>query len=409
MIEKNCRLFFVGNLVPDEKKYHTIAFSRAGNMCQCFLLAGLKQFGIKIDQISSFLPVPSYPTAKKIFFSGGKASLDRDTNIDFLPFINITPLKQFTIGLATLYQILKWAFTVGSKTPKLILSYNISVPPGVFTVFAAKLTGAKIVAMVYDIFVPGQTAPRSCACLFDYWLHKNTLPKYDGLIVITEAISRDFAPNIPSLRIEGGIKPDLVEQYLNINFQDYKDAGFFTIVATGGLVEVNGIREILSAFAMLPGERYRLFIAGDGPLTPLVREAATLDKRISYFGLILFEDVIELYAKADVLINMRLTQRLDSRYFFPSKIMEYLASGVPVISTCPSNMVEEYGNYAYLLIDESPESLVKMILDVEQIPEEDRRKMGVASQQYMAKNKTWNAQAEKIGTFLSRISETTSE
>ncbi len=52
---------------------------------------------------------------------------------------------------------------------------------------------------------------------------------------------------------------------------------------------------------------------------------------------------------ADVLIDMRLTEALNTKYSFPSKLMEYLASGTPVITTCTGHVEEEFADIAYLL------------------------------------------------------------
>ena len=50
---------------------------------------------------------------------------------------------------------------------------------------------------------------------------------------------------------------------------------------------------------------------------------------------------------------MRLTPAINTRYFFPSKLMEYLASAVPVISTCTGAVEEEFGSFVHLLRKDS--------------------------------------------------------
>jgi glycosyltransferase involved in cell wall biosynthesis len=84
--------------------------------------------------------------------------------------------------------------------------------------------------------------------------------------------------------------------------------------------------------------------------------------------------------------------------------MEYLASGVPVITTCPGGMADEFGAFAYLLHEETPGALADIIKTVEAIPVEQRIARGKAARQYMIEHKTWDAQAKKIAHFLSEIS-----
>ena len=397
------KLAYVGSVVPDESLYRTAAFSRAGNMCQLALLSGLISSGLNPSIVLSVLPVPSYPNGNRIFSNRFIIEYNQLIKIKFLSFLNITPLKQIFLGLASLFELLVWGWK-HKKSRRIIFTFNISVPPGFFLLLAARLTRSKIVAMVYDINVPGETVPRSPLWVLDYWHQRKCLSKYDGLVVISEAIAQDFAPGVPFLLVEGGINLDPSEQYANIVGSAERQTAYFTIVAAGSLHEANGIRELLVAFDLLEGERYRLLIAGGGPLENLVREAAASDPRIRYVGFVSFKEVLALYAIADVLVNMRLTQRLNTRYFFPSKTMEYIASGVPVISTCPGNMAHEYGQFAYLLQDETPEALAELLRCVERTPEAERREKCKAARKFMAEHKTWDAQARRIRDFLRLIS-----
>ncbi len=113
-----------------------------------------------------------------------------------------------------------------------------------------------------------------------------------------------------------------------------------------------------------------------------------------------FDAVADLYGSADLLLNMRLTRRLDTRYFFPSKLMEYLASGVPVLTTCPGKVREEFSELAFLLEDESGEALARQIRQVAELPSDEREQRGRAARDFMANHRTWNAQAHRIVAFI---------
>jgi glycosyltransferase involved in cell wall biosynthesis len=172
------------------------------------------------------------------------------------------------------------------------------------------------------------------------------------------------------------------------------------MVAAGSLHVLNGIEEMLAAMRLLPGTAFRLRIAGVGPLAERVREAQARDPRIEYLGGLPFEQVLDLYASADVLLNVRLTKTIDTRYYFPSKTMECLASGVPVITTCPGNVREEFAGLAYLLEEETPEELARVIADVAALPREAREARGHAAHEFMATHRTWAVQGRRIVEFL---------
>lgn len=396
-------LVYIGSIVPDEAKYTNLAFSRAGNMCQLSLLKGFISAGFSDIKVLSLRPVVSFPRSRRIVYPAARILLD-SIRLDFLPFINITPIKQLSVGLSALWYMVRAAWLKKSYFQQsVVFTYNISVPPGIFTLLGARLTGSKVVAMIYDICVPGETAPNTFFNRIDFWLHKITLPLFDGLVVITDTIANDFAPSRPYLRIEGGISRELISQYRAIASSSVTDNGCFTIFTAGRLDELNGIHEILGAFSLIKNTTFRLHIAGTGPLETAVKEAAAKDDRITFHGFLAFDELLALYASADVLVNMRLTQRISTRYFFPSKTMEYLASGVPVITTCPGNMATEYGEIAYLLHNETPHALAHLIITVAALPEEQRRERGRVAQCYMAENKTWDAHAERIKRFLEEL------
>ena len=161
--------------------------------------------------------------------------------------------------------------------------------------------------------------------------------------------------------------------------------------------------ERTQAFALLEGDQYRLCIAGRGPLERLVREAATTDSRIEYLGFISTLEVLRVYNRSDVLINMRMTGSMNTKYFFPGKMMEYLASGTPVITTCTGHTEKELADFVFLLRDETPEGLAALIRRVANLDLGERRKVGETAQQYMVLNKTWDVKARKVVRFIREV------
>ncbi len=396
---KDVKLAYVGSVVPDEEMYTNAAFSRAGNMCQLSLLEGLRDVDLSPSLILSVRPVPSYLRSRVLVCKAKSVTLNKEIKVKLLPFLNITLFKQVSLGLFAMMYLFRWGLkNRGSK--KIIYSFNISVPPSIFILIAARITGSKVVAMVYDINVPGETIPRSLLWRIDYWQHRKFLRKYDGLVVITKEIASDFAPNVPFLLLEGGVNHRAFEEGLNVLPTEKLQSDIFTIVVAGSLSQANGIQEVLTAFSLLKGEKYKLLIAGRGGEVHLVLKAAVLDQRIEYLGFLNHKQVIALYSTADVLVNMRLTKLIDTRYVFPSKILEYLASGVPVISTCPGNMADEYKDVAYLLYDETPLELAEMMMSVACLSESVRYDMGMKAMKFMMERKTWKVQSERIKQFL---------
>ena len=399
-IDHGIKLAYIGSIVPDEPAFHTPAFSRAGNMCQQNLLLSLVHAGLRPSIVISYRPVQSFPGGRRLWIGKEQISALEGMNIELLSFINITPLKQVMIGLGALWRLLLWGWRNRKAVHRVVYTFNVSVPSGVFTLLGAWLTRSKVVAMIYDINVPGETVPFKLPWRIDYWLHKILLPRFDGLVVIADPIIKDFALGVPFVRVEGGIDGDSLCNSSNTIRARTSNESSFVIAFAGGLKEANGILELLEAFSLIRGDQYQLRIAGMGPLESKVKEAAQNDSRIEYCGYLSFDEVLALYDAADVLINMRPTKTLNTKYFFPSKLMEYLASGVPVITTCTGYVEQEYADFAFLLKDETSQGLANMIEYVASLDQNIRIDKGARARNYICTHKTWNVQGQRVVDFI---------
>ena len=139
---------------------------------------------------------------------------------------------------------------------------------------------------------------------------------------------------------------------------------------------------------------------GKGSLAERVKESAVRNASIVYRGFLDFTDVLELYRSADLLLKLRRTRAIDTRYFFPSKLMELLASGTPVLSTCTGHVEEEYGDVLYLLRDETAQAVAQRIAEIVRIPVQARRALGAKAREFMLAEKTWQKQGKRLAHYI---------
>jgi glycosyltransferase involved in cell wall biosynthesis len=394
-------IIYIGCVVPDEPEFQNEAFSRAGNMFQDELLHSLCKAGLTPVGVLSQQQQRAFPHAYSIATPTREVKLSRSKlSANLLPFINLPFVRPITVGLAVLWNVWRQSQQMPGYRCKVLYAFNLTEPPGLFTLLAARLFGALAVASINDINIPGEQVPKSLSRRLDFWLHKQLLPRFDGLVVVSQSITEDFAPSVPHIVISGGLNDMERVRYMNVGDPSTQPVHPFTIVSAGRLSETNGFLELLRAFELLADRPYRLRIAGAGPLEPEIRLASERDSRIDFIGFLPFDQVLELYQTADVLVNMRLTQRQNTRYFFPSKTFEYLASGVPVITTRTGHIEAEYGEFTYLLREETPEALAQLIDEVAQQPEEMRLAKGRAAQRHVFANNHWDVQGRKIADFI---------
>lgn len=401
---KKIALAYVGAVVPDRPPFNDdAAFSRAGNMFQENLLAAMKESGLPPSLILSQRPLRAFPRVSVLWVSAEKAELPNNLSVDLLPFINLPILRPIIVGLAVVAHLIRWSWRQQKETRKVVYTYNLSEPPELFTFIGARLIRAKIIASVNDIYIPGDLVPNTVSRRLDFWLQKKLIPYLDGLVVVSEHIIKDFAPFARFIRIEGGVAQKVLERSAPFASRSKRIDAPFTIVSAGSLTEANGFVALLESFSLLDGKGYRLRIAGTGPLEERVKQAAHEDSRIEYCGYLDFDGVWTLYQSADVLINMRLTKKIKTDYFFPSKIFEYLASAVPVISTCTGHIEEEYADMVFLLREETPLALAQMIEQVAALPFEARARKGQTAREHIRTHNSWEVQGQRVVKFIQAI------
>ena len=88
---------------------------------------------------------------------------------------------------------------------------------------------------------------------------------------------------------------------------------------------------------------------------------------------------------ADVAINPRPTDNEYAQNSFPSKLIEYLATGVPTLTTSLASIPEEINDCFYYAKGDDAESLSLALLKVYETSQEERLQIGTRAQERVAK------------------------
>jgi len=402
------KIAFVGGLAMPEDRENNKAYSQAGTLFQERLLDSLRNSGIKVSEIFSLRPVASYPADRRLFFGTGRFIVLGSFSTKLIPFVNLGPLKTISSGATLFPPLFCWAWKHRRYRNRAILLYNVSSPPGIVSVIAGRFTGTKVFSVVADIQVPGSGSLKNTFLRrLDFLLQTRTLGLLNGLITLTENIAKDFAPQTPSMLMEGAIPENLIEEGKANPYavpEKREDDKKIVLMYAGGLSELKGIPLLLEAFALLQDGDYQLWITGKGPMQRLVEQAAKQDPRITYWGFPPYDRVLELYQKASILINPHSTDLLSARYLFPSKLIEYLATGKPVISTCSTPEVfKEYGGVVVPLQESTAEALGDKIRYIANMTVAERHAIGTMGRMFVLERKTWKEQGARIAKFIQKI------
>jgi glycosyltransferase involved in cell wall biosynthesis len=175
------------------------------------------------------------------------------------------------------------------------------------------------------------------------------------------------------------------------------------IVYTGALNERYGLVNLLKAFEKIVGENYRLILCGAGDAEPLILDAARHDKRIQFMGQLPRDAILDIQYSATVLVNPRQNNEEFTKYSFPSKNIEYLSSGRPVIAYKLDGMPAEYDDHILYVPGDSIEALASKMVEVCSQTQESLFSFGEAAKNWVMKEKNSTVQAGKIIKMISEM------
>lgn len=172
------------------------------------------------------------------------------------------------------------------------------------------------------------------------------------------------------------------------------------VLYTGTLEAFSGISDLLLAFNHLSDVNYRLIICGDGPLAQKVKDASNRDNRIIYMGGVTHEEAISLQKEATLLINPRRPDNDITKYSFPSKTMEYMVSGTPMLGYPLEGIPEEYYDYFYLINGIGIDALANAMRNILSLPQTVLDNKAFEAYNFIVNNKTAKSQVKKILEFI---------
>jgi len=291
-----------------------------------------------------------------------------------------------------------------SVDPDIVLTYNAPQRIAVPAVLAGKLFRIPVVFIAADVqpIEPWSYGINDIvARLRAYWIRR-----CDGIIALSSKVTDDFCKGKPTIRMEGAVdKGDFEPISEEATSHAGKKDDSYSILYAGTLVESSGVRLLLAAFENIRDERYRLAFTGRGAMEKEIRAASASDSRIRLYGYLDRSAYMDLMKSATVLVNPRLTSFPENRYNFPAKLLEYLASGRPVISTSTADLQEEYGDLVFMMDEETPEALARLIQEVCALDPDDLQNLGARAREYVLSNKNWDVQAGRVQEFLEQVIE----
>ena len=399
MSKSEKELLFLGLLYPPEreneiKNNSKINASNASNIFQWNLLNGLSALlgsGLKVVNV---LPVGTWPTSfQKIYLDDSNWQC-RNVHGQEIGCINLPFIKQYQRFCKVKRQLKRDA-----RSTSEILIYSAYMP---YLKAVYKLpSDVKITVIVTDLpefyDLAKTTRLRKLLRNIQNRMIYKYLERVDRFVVLTDQMYEPLhIGNRPWLRMEGIC--DINENQTAAALTDRK-----AILYTGTLNYQYGIKDLLSAFEMINLDNTELWICGSGEAENEIKNVAQKDSRIKFFGYCTQTEVTELRSKAAVLVNPRSDKGEYTKYSFPSKTMEYMASGKPVVMYKLAGIPDEYDEYLnYVQSSDRPTYQLMETLRAVLLNYGEALVKAEKARAFVHENKNSIIQAKKLVAFIER-------
>lgn len=232
--------------------------------------------------------------------------------------------------------------------------------------------------------------------------YNELLLKADGYIFLTEQMNEYInKSHKPYIVLEGH-----ADNSLSAVRQDEKyevTQGKKVIVYAGSIKRLYGIQNLVEGFLQADIPETELQIFGDGDYREELERIATENPKVKYMGVRSNDEVVAVEQRAALLINPRSPEPEYTKYSFPSKNMEYMVSGTPILTTKLPGMPKEYYPYIYTIEEDSSMGIANALKKVFSENMLDRTQKGERAREFILKNKSNEVQAKKIIKFLKEM------
>jgi glycosyltransferase involved in cell wall biosynthesis len=269
---------------------------------------------------------------------------------------------------------------------------NISASVGALT--AACLRGFHTMGIVTD--VPCHLADMGSVS----WKQKLNLAvmrRFDSYLLLTEQMNEVVnLKKRPYIVLEGHADEAMA---LTDNVFEKKQKEKVCLYA-GSIMEIYGIGQLVQGFLAADIPNAELHIYGDGDYADRLRALAEEHPTIRYFGIVPNREVVEAELVATLLVNPRPSHEEYTKYSFPSKNMEYMASGTPVLTTRLPGMPQDHQAFVYFIEREDAQGIKEALQNVLSLDARVLHAFGTEAKSFILREKSNVAQAGHVIDFL---------
>ena len=363
--------------VPD----NTVAMSPAADRWQRALAKAITEQGVGVEVVS-YVARPIWPRGP--FTLGAEARSRSDDGLAVRQ-IGYRNLPFWRVAALTGARIAAGLRRARSGAPRAIVTFNAHPNTTLAAGALRALTKAPWLCLVADLrsLSPGKARSPMAAA---EWL---ALASADARIYLSAALAPALdRPN--DVHVDGGVDA----------MREFTPGRGGTAIYAGALTKGAGVDLAIEAFHSVRHRDAHLTVYGKGDVAR-VRRLAAGDQRITVKGLVSRVELAAAMASARVLLNPRLPEAPENTGTFPSKVLDYLAFGKPIVSTWTPGLAESYRDLLYPAKADAADfaAAIDRCLALDNAGLADRYALIRA----FATGHTWTQQAERVLAVVERL------
>jgi len=363
------KLTWIGPWIPQSNLGDWKAASPAAMKWQKHLVEALVEQGVAVNW-TFYRPEPYWPRGR-IFpehENTGALLAPSGTESVELPYVNLPVMRRYSLFKSCLERL-----PMNSEQSRIIVSYN--VPEWQKDLISRLRQRSKV---CWICIVADSDAPK-CA---------------DGYVFLSHGYFERFPEYGKKLHLDGGIYPPCKPKNEILRRQKHNKMRF---MYSGSLGKWGGISVLLDALRHIDSDEFEVLVSGPGMTKENLRRVNG-DSRVVFLGMLGERQLAEAYASIDVFLNPRPTRISGSENNFPSKLLDYLGWGKPIISTWTDGLAPEY-RHVLNLVEDDPRSIAAEMIRFIQ----EGHRFQIPAEWAFRFNKTWDQQAERLSGFIRQV------
>lgn len=347
-----------------------------------------------VDIISS-AEIRNFPAGKKVLFYTKRFSKDGFKGL-FIGFINVIILKH----LSRFANIFTHANNfLRNQNNGILILHGTHTPFMMYAIWLKFYRNYRIAIVLTDehgLYVSSDGFIGVLLRRIDVYLMSLFIRKFDYYVCLSNSFVEKY--NLKKALVIPGIlnsRLPLKDKSLD-DFNDEK----FVILFAGGLNKQNGVDMLLEAGFLLKSKEILLCFLGRGELLSDILKAEQKNPQIKYLGVKVGDELAEDFFKADLLINPRPNDKEYTKTSFPSKLIEYMATGIPSLTTRLAGIPDEIEDCFFYIDDVNPSGIADSIDELYKVDIRTRVQVGQRAKERVKSFYSEEAVGEKIYYFL---------